>query len=64
MKATTRLSNETIGKQFNVSRETIRHVPDQAEVNRCAGRTRWMSVAERRAEIAKEREAADAALQR
>lgn len=56
VKATTGMSNEAIGKKYNVSRETIRHVLDQGRLNAAYGRTRWMSVAERRAEMAKERE--------
>jgi transposase len=59
LKAATGMSNDAIGKKFNVSRETIRHVLNQAERDAAAGRTRWMSVAERRAEMAKERERAD-----
>jgi transposase len=49
LKATTDLSNESIGKQFNVSRETVRHVLDAAERDARLGRTR-LSTAERRAE--------------
>ncbi len=54
----TGLSNEAVGKQFNLSRETVRYVLDQAKRDAAAGRTRWMSLAERRAEMAKEREGA------
>jgi len=60
LKAATGMSNEAIGKKYNVSRETIRHVLDQGKRNAAAGRARWMSAAERRAEIAKEREATNA----
>jgi DNA-binding CsgD family transcriptional regulator len=52
----TGLSNKAIGNQFNLSRETVRHVLDQAKRDAAAGRTRWMSTAERRAETAKERD--------
>jgi transposase len=59
LKAATGMSNDDIGKKYNVSRETIRHVLDQAKRDAAAGRTRWMSVAKKRAERAKERERAD-----
>jgi DNA-binding CsgD family transcriptional regulator len=51
----TGLSNEAVGKRFNLSRETVRHVLAKAARDAAAGRTRWMSVAERRAESARER---------
>ena len=50
----TGLSNVVIGKRYNLSRETIRGVLFRAERDAAAGRTRWMSAAERRAH-AKER---------
>jgi hypothetical protein len=60
LKAATSMSNDAMGKKLNVSRETIRHVLDRGKRDAAAGRTGWMSIAERRAEMAKEREAADA----
>jgi transposase len=52
----TGLSNEAVGKQFGLSRERVRLVLDNAKRDARAGRTRWMSVAERREESAKQRE--------
>ena len=51
----TGLSNEAVGKQFGLSRERVRLVLDNAKRDARAG-TRWMSVAERREESAKQRE--------
>jgi transposase len=51
----TGLSNEGVGKQFGLSRERVRNVLDAAERDAKAGRTRWMSAPERRAENAKRR---------
>jgi transposase len=51
----TGLTNEAIGKQFGISRERVRNVLDAAERDAKAGRTRWMSAPERRAENAKQR---------
>src|ERR1700761_6591772 len=48
LKAATGMSNDDIGKKYNVSRETIRHVLNEGKRNAAAGHTRWMSVAERR----------------
>ena len=50
----TGISNDAIGKRYNLSRERIRQVLQDAEFNKAAGRTRWMSAAERRAQMAKE----------
>ena len=58
LKAATGMSNEAIGKMYKLSRETIRHVLNQGKRDAAAGRTRWMSVAERRADMAKEQERA------
>lgn len=51
----TGMSNQAIGKQFNLNRERVRQVLQQAKWDAAAGRARWMSTAERRAEAAKER---------
>lgn len=51
----TGLSNDAIGKRFNLSRERIRHVLLQAKWDAAAGRTRWMPASERREEIARQR---------
>jgi transposase len=59
LKAATGMSNDAIGKKFNLSRETIRLVLNQAKRDAAAGRTHWMSVAERRAEMARERDRTD-----
>lgn len=55
LKAATGMSNTAIGKKYNLSRETVRHVLAAGERYRRSGQTRWMSVAERREERAKER---------
>jgi hypothetical protein len=47
------LSNEAIGEQFNLSGERVRLVLNAAKRDAAAGRTHWMSVAERRAESTK-----------
>ena len=49
------LSNAAIGKKFSLSGERVRLILSHAKRDAAAGRTRWMSTAERRAEIAKER---------
>jgi hypothetical protein len=46
---------ETIGKEFNLSRERVRQVIWAAERDAATGRTRWMSARERREAIANER---------
>jgi hypothetical protein len=51
----TGLSNEEVGKHFGLSRERVRNVLDTAERDAKAGRTRWMSAPERRAEFWKQR---------
>jgi hypothetical protein len=50
----TGMSNDAIGKKYKISGERVRQLLLQAEFDKRAGRTRWMSAAERRAEIAKE----------
>jgi DNA-binding CsgD family transcriptional regulator len=50
LKASSNLSNEEIGEQFNLSRERVRHVLEAGKRDATLGRTRWMSTAERRAE--------------
>ena len=47
------MSNEAIGKRYNISGERVRLVLLHAKWDAAAGRTRWMSAAERRAEVAK-----------
>jgi hypothetical protein len=54
LKASTGMSNEAIGEKYNLSGERVAQVLRAAERNKQMGRTRWMSTAERRAEIAKE----------
>jgi transposase len=51
----TGLSNGAIAKQFKVSSERVRQVLWQADRDAAAGRTRWMSTAEKRAEIQRSR---------
>jgi hypothetical protein len=58
VKKATGATNTALGKKYNLSRESIRHIIWIGERNAAAGRTRWMSTAERRAEIAKERASA------
>ena len=57
-KIATGATNVELGKKWGLSRETIRIILITAERNRHAGRTRWMSTTERRAEAAKERQRA------
>jgi hypothetical protein len=59
LKAATGMSNDKIGKRYKLSRERIRLILTQGERDKRAGRTYWMSAAERRTEMAKERERAD-----
>ncbi len=54
LKAATGMSSEAIGKKYKMSRERVRQVLRQREFDKLAGRTRWMSTAERRAETAKQ----------
>jgi transposase len=58
LKAATGMSNEAIGKRYNVSRETIRGVLRAGERYKRTGQTRWMSTPERRAQLGKERHGA------
>jgi hypothetical protein len=55
LKKATGATNTALGKQYNLSRETIRHIIATGERNTAAGRTRWMSTLERRIEAAKDR---------
>jgi hypothetical protein len=49
-------TNVALGKKYGLSRETIRQIIDSGGRNAAAGRTRWMSAAERRAGIRRERD--------
>lgn len=52
-KKETGMTNEALAKRFALSHERIRQILDQGERDDKAGRTRWMSTAERRAEVQK-----------
>lgn len=54
-KKATGATNIALGKKWGLSREAIRTIINTGTRNERDGRTRWMSVAERRAEIRKER---------
>jgi hypothetical protein len=54
-KEETGATNIALGKKYRLSREMIRRIIDDGKRNERDGRTRWMSVAERRTEIRKER---------
>jgi hypothetical protein len=57
-KKETGATNVALGKKYGLSREMIRCIINTGARNERAGRTRWMSVAERRAEIRKDRDGA------
>ena len=57
-KKETGATNVALGKNYSLSPEMTRCIIDTGARNERAGRTRWMSVAERRAEVRKERDGA------
>ena len=52
-KKETEMSNEALGKRFGLCAERVSQILRQNERDERAGRTRWMSTAERRAEAQK-----------
>jgi hypothetical protein len=48
LKANTNMSNDEIGKKYNMSRERVRQILFTGERNAKLGVTSWMSVRERR----------------
>lgn len=57
-KASSNMSNDEIAKKYKMSRERVRQILWTGERNAKQSITRWMSAAERRAEMWKERDAA------